>query len=37
MSFTYDVKQEIAGADLDERQAKAQLAALLLVKAALHT
>ncbi|MEY8467732.1 DNA-binding protein WhiA [Faecalibaculum rodentium] len=36
MSFTYDVKQEIAGADLDERQAKAQLAALLLVKAALH-
>lgn len=36
MSFTYDVKQEIAGAGLDERQAKAQLAALLLVKAALH-
>ena len=36
MSFTYDVKQEISGAQLDDRQARAQLAALLLVKATLH-
>ncbi|WP_297566730.1 DNA-binding protein WhiA [uncultured Faecalibaculum sp.] len=36
MSFTYDVKQEISGAQLDDRQASAQLAALLLVKATLH-
>lgn len=36
MSFTYDVKQEISQAELDEGQAKAQLAALLLVKASLH-
>lgn len=36
MSFTYDVKHEICQDELDDQQAKAQLAALLLVKAALH-
>lgn len=36
IEFTYDVKQEISGAQLDDRQARAQLAALLLVKATLH-
>lgn len=36
MSFTTDVKHEICDDQLDEAQARAQLAALLLVKASLH-
>lgn len=36
MSFTTDVKHEICEDQLDDAQARAQLAALLLVKASLH-